>query len=116
MSGIYNIYFINGFYIIVKNSIYLGSAKYISDVPGHSISDLTDPNWKKGVLKGTDNVILFDYSIFREEGLKNASSMMADGRSYRINQYKIFDNRWIHVVIDNPNHDHVAFPQKVTFR
>ena len=116
MSEIYNIYFINGFYIIVKNSIDLGSAKYISDVPGHSISDLTDPNWKSGVLKGTDNVILFDYSIFREEGLKNASSMMVDGKSYRIKQYKIFDNRWIHVVIDNPTHDHVAFPQKVTFR
>jgi len=69
------------------------------------ISDLTDSNWNKGVLRLDKRVILFDYSIQAEASLQQASGVTIDGTYYELLEVKIENKDWINVVLDKEKVD-----------
>ena len=64
------------------------------------LADYTDALWNHGVLDGDRRIICFADAPFTREKLEGASTLSANGKSYRILQLDDSDPGWLMVTLD----------------
>lgn len=79
-----------------------------------TLSSLSDENWDRGILKGDNKILLFNFNSKILEIIQQSSFLRSFNRLYKIEKID-FDSNWIRITVDKEASDDCAYPKEIEF-